>query len=179
MYIKEQLKKILRIFRIWKIAISLIIILWWDNKAWTYPGGKSKAKIEKRELIRARWLTKELLSLGSAFVKLGQLLSARPDVLPYGWINELSALQDNVPSFSFTTAKNLLRQELGKDYDLILNLQEIPLGAASLAQVHLATLKDGREIVLKIQRPNIEKICKLDLSVMSQIAGIIQINSFR
>ncbi|MFL0773654.1 MAG: ABC1 kinase family protein, partial [Prochlorococcus sp.] len=123
---------------------------------------------------RARWLTAEFLQLGSAFIKLGQLLSARPDVLPAGWVSELAALQDKVPAFSFSRAQALLEQELGERCAEIIDLDEQPIAAASLAQVHRASLRSGRQVVLKIQRPGLEQLFRLDLDVMQQVAAACQ-----
>ena len=86
---------------------------------------------QTRQQQRARWLTAELLHLGSAFIKLGQLLSARPDVLPAGWVAELAELQDKVPAFPFDQAQSLLEEELGARCAEIIDLDEQPLGAAS------------------------------------------------
>ena len=102
----------LRSLRIWSAVLQLLFFLWWDAQAWSYPGGVTQERQERRQRRRARWLTAQLLTLGSAFIKLGQLLSARPDVLPASWVAELSSLQDSVPAFSFDTAQSLLEQEL-------------------------------------------------------------------
>ena len=100
----------LRSLRIWGAVLQLLAFLWWDAQSWSYPGGVSEERQERRQKRRARWLTAQLLELGSAFIKLGQLLSARPDVLPASWVEELSRLQDSVPAFSFETAQALLEQ---------------------------------------------------------------------
>ena len=95
-----------------KAALKLIFLLWWDSISWCYVKGFSKQNKQAREAIRAKWLTRELLHLGSAFIKLGQLLSARPDVLPPGWVVELENLQDRVPPFSFEKAEFVLECQL-------------------------------------------------------------------
>ena len=112
----------------------LLFLLWWDSCGWTYPGGVSLERRQTRQQLRARWLTQELLQLGSAFIKLGQLLSARPDVLPAGWVAELADLQDKVPAFPFDQAQALLESELGARCAEIIDLDESPLAAASLAR---------------------------------------------
>jgi len=164
----------LRALRIWRAVLSFIILLWWDGQPWTYPGGCTPASREARQRRRARWLTAELLALGSAFIKLGQLLSARPDVLPAGWVAELADLQDRVPPFSFDRAQEVLEDELGARCAEIIDLDQQPLGAASLAQVHRASLRSGRQVVLKIQRPGLERTFRLDLEVMQQVAAVLQ-----
>jgi predicted unusual protein kinase regulating ubiquinone biosynthesis (AarF/ABC1/UbiB family) len=163
-----------RVLRIWAAVVQLLFGLWLDARDWSYPGGATAARRAARQRRRARWLTAELLSLGSAFIKLGQLLSARPDVLPASWVEELSRLQDSVPAFSFQTAQALLEQELGERCAEIIDLDPEPLGAASLAQVHRASLRSGRQVVLKIQRPGLERLFRLDLEVMQQVAAVLQ-----
>ena len=170
----QAIEKIHRALRIWRSVITLIFFLWWDSLSWTYIQGYTSSSKNYRQKHRAIWLTDELINLGSAFIKIGQLLSARPDVLPSGWVVELANLQDKVPPFSFETAEILLKNELGDQYKEILDLESKPLGAASLAQVHLARLKNGREIVLKIQRPGLENLFKLDLDIMRQVAFVLQ-----
>lgn len=163
-----------RVLRIWSVVFQLLLWLWLDARNWSYPGGVSEARRAARQRRRARWLTAELLELGSAFIKLGQLLSARPDVLPSSWVDELSRLQDSVPAFSFETAQALLEQELGDRCAEIIDLDPDPLGAASLAQVHRASLRSGRQVVFKIQRPGLERLFRLDLEVMQQVAALLQ-----
>ena len=163
-----------RVLRIWAAVVQLLFGLWLDARDWSYPGGATAERRAARQRRRARWLTAELLSLGSAFIKLGQLLSARPDVLPASWVEELSRLQDSVPAFSFQTAQALLEQELGERCAEIIDLDPEPLGAASLAQVHRASLRSGRQVVLKIQRPGLERLFRLDLEVMQQVAAVLQ-----
>ena len=163
-----------RVLRIWSAVLQLLFWLWLDGKAWSYRGGATPERRAARQRRRARWLTAELLALGSAFIKLGQLLSARPDVLPASWVDELAHLQDSVPAFSFGTAQALLEQELGERCAEIIDIEEVPLGAASLAQVHRASLRSGRQVVFKIQRPGLERLFRLDLEVMQQVAAVLQ-----
>ncbi len=171
---KDLLRSGLRVLRIWRTFFTLIIYLWLDSQSWTYRFGYNSDSRLKRQQARARWLTAELLSLGSAFIKLGQLLSARPDILPAGWVIELADLQDKVPPFSFDQVNQLLNSELKQGYSQIRDLDQTPLGAASLAQVHRATLIGGREVVFKIQRPGLEKLFRLDLEVMQHVAALLQ-----
>ncbi len=165
---------LMRSLRIWWAVLRLLGGLWWDGRAWSYPGGASAERRAARQRRRARWLTAELLGLGSAFIKLGQLLSARPDVLPASYVEELAHLQDRVPAFPFTTVQSLLEQELGERCAEIVDLEEAPLGSASLAQVHRASLRSGRQVVFKIQRPGLERLFRLDLEVMQQVAAVLQ-----
>jgi predicted unusual protein kinase regulating ubiquinone biosynthesis (AarF/ABC1/UbiB family) len=172
--VMQAVRSATRVLRIWAAVVQLLFGLWLDARDWSYLGGATAERRATRQRRRARWLTAELLSLGSAFIKLGQLLSARPDVLPASWVEELSRLQDSVPAFSFQTAQALLEQELGERCAEIIDLDPEPLGAASLAQVHRASLRSGRQVVLKIQRPGLERLFRLDLEVMQQVAAVLQ-----
>jgi predicted unusual protein kinase regulating ubiquinone biosynthesis (AarF/ABC1/UbiB family) len=165
---------ILRPLRIWWLALALASGLWWDAQDWTYVGGVSPQRRQRRQRRRARWLTREFLALGSAFIKLGQLLSARPDVMPAELVEELATLQDQVPAFPFAVVQDLLEQELGERCAEIIDLESEPLGSASLAQVHRASLRSGRQVVLKVQRPGLERTFRLDLEVLQQVAAAVQ-----
>lgn len=163
-----------RPLRIWWLAFGLALGLWWDGQPWSYPGGVTPERRARRARSRARWLTEQFLQLGSAFIKLGQLLSARPDVLPAELVEELAQLQDRVPAFSFEVVQALLEQELGERCAEIIDLEPVPLGSASLAQVHRASLRSGRQVVLKVQRPGLERLFRLDLEVLQQVAAVVQ-----
>jgi len=165
---------LLRPLRIWWLALALLLGLWWDGQAWSYVGGVTPERQRSRQRRRARWLTQAFLGLGSAFIKLGQLLSARPDVLPAELVEELATLQDRVPAFPFAVVQDLLEQELGERCAEIIDLESEPLGSASLAQVHRASLRSGRQVVLKVQRPGLERTFRLDLEVMQQVAAAVQ-----
>ncbi|MFZ0408520.1 MAG: AarF/ABC1/UbiB kinase family protein [Cyanobium sp.] len=166
--------RLARSLRIWRLAIQLMAGLWWDGRRWSYAGGYSPEKRDERQRRRARWLTLEFLALGSAFIKLGQLLSARPDVLPADVVEELAHLQDQVPAFPFSVVQATLEAELGDRCAEIIDLEELPLGSASLAQVHRASLRSGRQVVFKVQRPGLERLFRLDLEVLQQVAAAVQ-----
>ncbi len=170
-----RLKKMKRAFFIWITLISLLINLWIDNIRFTIFQTKNDEK-SRVQIKRARWFTNQLIELGSAFIKIGQLLSARPDLIPNTWIQELSKLQDQVPNFSFTQVEETIRNELGSKFNEIDQIICDPVGSASLAQVHKATLKDGKKVVFKVQRPNLKKLFIIDLGIMQQIAGLLQKN---
>jgi len=133
-------------------------------------------KQENIQRIRAKWFTGELIKLGSAFIKIGQLLSARPDLIPKTWINELSTLQDSVPQFPFETVENIIQTELQEKFKNIKNIERIPIGSASLAQVHKAVLVSDKRVVFKVQRPNLKILFNIDLDIMQQIAFLLQKN---
>ncbi len=173
-FLASQLQRFIRAIRIWIILLCLLFYIWFDSKKWTYLKGYSTKKREKRNILRAKWLTKELVNLGSAFIKLGQLLSARADVIPSAWVNELTTLQDRVPSFAFEKVKEILTKQLGNSYEKIISIEEVPIGSASLAQVHKARLINDKNVIFKVQRPDIEKFFRLDLDVMNQVAKVVQ-----
>ena len=168
------LQRAIRALVIWRAVLTLLMLLWWDGQSWTYRGGATRERRAERQQQRAQWLTRQLLQLGSAFIKLGQLLSSRPDILPAGWVSELASLQDNVPAFSFDRVQTVLEEELGQRCAEVIDLDPQPLGAASLAQVHRASLRSGRQVVLKVQRQGLDRRFRLDLDVMQQVAAVLQ-----
>jgi len=170
-----RLKKLKRAFLIWITLILLLINLWIDNIRFTIFKTKNNEK-SRVQIQRARWFTNQLIKLGSAFIKIGQLLSARPDLIPNTWIQELSKLQDQVPNFSFAHVEETIRDELGSKFNEIDQIIFDPVGSASLAQVHRATLKNGKTVVFKVQRPNLKELFIIDLGIMQQIAGLLQKN---
>ena len=167
-------QRTIRALVIWRAVLTLLVLLWWDGQSWTYRGGATRERRAERQQQRAQWLTRQLLDLGSAFIKLGQLLSSRPDILPAGWVSELASLQDNVPAFSFDRVQTVLEEELGQRCAEVIDLDPQPLGAASLAQVHRASLRSGRQVVLKVQRQGLDRRFRLDLDVMQQVAAVLQ-----
>jgi ubiquinone biosynthesis protein len=134
---------------------------------------KRREKIEK--LTRAERLRMALEELGPTFVKLGQILSTRPDLIPFEYIKELSKLQDQVPPFPYDDVRETIKSETGKlPQEIFEHFDETPLAAASIGQVHRATLKDGEAVVVKIQRPGIHKIIEVDLEIMLHLAGLME-----
>jgi ubiquinone biosynthesis protein len=122
---------------------------------------------------RGRHLREMLDELGPTFVKFGQLLSTRPDVVPPDIIAELRGLQDDVRPFPYADVERTIREELDQPIErLFTEFDEIPLAAASIGQVHRATLPNGRRVVVKVQRPNAPKQIEADLSLMYQAAKL-------
>ena len=95
-------------------------------------------------------------------------------MLPAELVEELALLQDQVPAFPFAVVQELLEVELGERCAEIIDLDPTPLGSASLAQVHRASLRSGRQVVLKVQRPGLEHLFRLDLEVLQQVAALVQ-----
>ena len=169
------LKKVKRSLLIWKTLFLLLVFLWFDN-LFIKLFSKNRYKKETIQKRRAKWFTNELIKLGSAFIKIGQLLSARPDLIPKTWISELTKLQDDVPQFSFVEVEKIIKKELGDKYLQILEIDRSPIGSASLAQVHKGTLKNNKTVVFKVQRPNLKNLFTIDLAIMQQIAFLMQKN---
>ena len=116
-------------------------------------------------------LADDLEAMGPTYIKLGQVLSSRPDLLPAPYIEALSRLQDGVQPFSFAEVEKIAEAELGVRLSkAFATFNEKPLATASLGQVHAATLRNGREVVVKVQRPGIEKQIADDMEVLAQIA---------
>ena len=160
---------------IWRSLFFLLFQLWIDSLLFKFFI-RNNIKKEKIQRIRARWFTDELIKLGSAFIKIGQLLSARPDLIPKTWIEELTTLQDSVPQFSFEIVEGIISSELKEKFLEVKQIDPLPIGSASLAQVHKATLFNGREVVFKVQRPNLQTLFTIDLNIMQNIASILQKN---
>jgi ubiquinone biosynthesis protein len=122
---------------------------------------------------RGRHLRDMLDELGPTFVKFGQLLSTRPDVVPPDIVAELRGLQDNVRPFPFSEVELTIQEDLGQPIErLFTEFEETPLAAASIGQVHRATLPNGRQVVVKVQRPNAPKQIEADLSLLYQAARL-------
>src|SRR5258705_4218692 len=114
---------------------------------------------------------RRLVELGPAYVKLGQVLSTRPDLLPEPYIRELEKLQDDVGPISFEEVEQVIEQELGGRLSKLFEFFDPePLGTASLGQVHGARMRNGREVVVKVQRPNIRASLADDLSFFHELA---------
>lgn len=116
-----------------------------------------------------------LQELGPTFVKFGQVLATRIDLLPPDWIAELGKLQNAVPAFSWEEIRPQLAEDLGADPETVFaRIETEPMAAASLAQAHRAWLEDGRPVVLKVRRPGIREVVEADLRLLMRVAEIIE-----
>ena len=116
-----------------------------------------------------------LEELGPTFIKLGQVLSTRPDLVPPSYIAELTKLQDAVPPGPWDPIRDRIESELGGSIaDLFESFEKEPIAAASLAQVHAAILKGGASVVVKVQRPGIENTIEVDLEILQDVAQLVQ-----
>jgi len=121
---------------------------------------------------RARMALEEL---GPSFIKLGQIMSARRDMLPQDFLAELEKLQDDVPPFSWEEAKQIIESDLGDSIDVFFKeFTPTPIGSASIAQVHRAVLRNGQAAAVKVQRPGIERVIETDLEIMLDLATLMQ-----
>jgi ubiquinone biosynthesis protein len=134
-----------------------------------------KAATEIAALSRWERVRMALEDLGPTFVKFGQIMSTRPDMIPQELISELEKLQDKVPPFSTEDAKRIIEEELGSSVDNIFkDFTDPPLAAASIAQVHKAVLSNGEEVAIKVQRSDIDRIVEVDLEIMLHVATLIE-----
>ena len=134
---------------------------------------KRREKIET--LSRAERVRMALEELGPTFIKMGQILSTRPDLLPVEFIRQLSRLQDDVPPFAFNQVRDTIEKELGAPLDGIFKeFDETPLASASIGQVHRAMLVSGEEVIVKVQRPDMKKIIEVDLEIMLHLAILME-----
>ena len=139
------------------------------------PFVKSHEKVEK--LSKNQRIRMVFEELGPTFIKMGQVLSSRPDLIPVALLNELAQLQDHVPPFGFDNVKAIIASEFGRPYDEIFkSIEKIPFASASIGQVHKAWTNSNIQIAVKIQRPGIRKIIETDLEIMLHIASIMENN---
>ena len=136
----------------------------------------SRTREEKIEKLsgnkRIRMIFEEL---GPTFIKLGQIISSRPDLVPVDLVHELSKLQDKVPCFEFEQVEAIIVSEFGKPCnDVFESMDKTPLASASIGQVHKATLKNGEDVAVKIQRPGIKKIIEIDLQIIHHLASLME-----
>jgi ubiquinone biosynthesis protein len=130
-------------------------------------------KIE--HLSQAERFREALEKLGPTFIKLGQILANRQDLMPADFIKELGYLHDRVPAFSVAEARQLIEEEFEAPVDsLFMEFGAIPIAAASIGQVHSATLSNGQLVAVKVQRPDIRDIISVDLEIMYTLAGMLE-----
>jgi ubiquinone biosynthesis protein len=137
-------------------------------------GRRGHARVDGSPTARGRHLREMLDELGPTFVKFGQLLSTRPDIVPPDIIAELRGLQDQVRPFPFIDVERVIREELGQPIErLFLEFDEEVLAAASIGQVHRAVLPNGRRVAVKVQRPNAPATIESDIQLLEQAARLV------
>ncbi|EDZ94677.1 ABC-1 domain protein [Limnospira maxima CS-328] len=152
---------------VFSAAGTFLFYLWWD-RLWGNNASATKQK-------RAKWLIQTMLDLGPTFIKIGQALSTRADILPLEYVAELEKLQDKVPPFSADRAVAIIESELGNSlFSLYREFNERPLAAASLGQVHRAKLHTGEQVIVKVQRPGLKELFDLDMQAVRRVMRFCQ-----
>ena len=178
--------RLARALRIVRISLRFRLDTFVPNSTISATGGQSSpllmrfmlwvlAFLPAPQAPRGERLRRALEELGPVFVKFGQLLSTRPDLIPADICDELDQLQDNVPPFESARFIAIVEQALGQPVDqLFTNFDTAPLASASIAQVHAAVLKDGREVIVKAVRPDIKITIEQDCSLMLSLARLVE-----
>lgn len=166
-YRKKPLQVWGRIVAVLSPVISFTFGVWWDSKL-----GK-KVKDDPRRAVQLREL---LTKLGPAYIKIGQALSTRPDLVPPIYLEELTKLQDKLPAFPNEIAYQFIEEEIGaKPEDIYTELTPEPIAAASLGQVYKAKLKStGEQVAVKVQRPDLREKITIDLYILRKVAAWAQ-----
>jgi len=185
----SKLERITRTYRHVQRYRQILLVLskyGFDNLVDSLVKVEQQVEYNLAKVFRRRWEPTETLSraerarlvieeLGPTFIKMGQILSTRRDLLPADFVQEFSKLQDNAPSFPFSEAKRIVEHELQMPLEqLFQSFDEQPLAAASFGQVHRAKLVSGAEVVVKVQRPKIKKVVDVDLEIMQHVAQLLE-----
>jgi len=162
-YERQPFKVFARTLSIFLPLVWFAFRLWWDR----VTGGGDRA--QKGQAIHLR---KMLTTLGPAFIKIGQALSTRPDLVPPTYLEELTKLQDQLPPFPNEIAFQFIREELGADpSEVYAELSSMPIAAASLGQVYKGKLKTGEDVAVKVQRPGLAESIAVDMYILRKIAA--------
>ncbi|MDB9374194.1 ABC1 kinase family protein [Nodularia sphaerocarpa] len=165
-YRQRPLKVLQRIFAVLGPTISFVFGLWWDSR---------RGIAVKKDQRRAVQLRELLTKLGPAYIKIGQALSTRPDLVPPAYLEELTRLQDQLPPFANEIAYQFIEEELGAPPpDIYAEISRHPIAAASLGQVYKGKLKTGEEVAIKVQRPDLREKIAIDLFILRQIAAWVK-----
>ena len=134
--------------------------------------GRGEGEVRHSRAVRLRMAIEEL---GPTFIKMGQILSTRPDLVPVDFIQELARLQDEVPAFAIAEVRRIVQKETGASIDELFDeFDSAPLASASIGQVHRARLKEGDAVAVKIQRPGIQRTVEIDLEIMLHLATLAE-----
>jgi ubiquinone biosynthesis protein len=166
-----------RLSEIAQVAVRHGFGYWFDTHRLTdlFPRRGPRLDLDGQPSQRGQHLREMLDELGPTFVKFGQLLSTRPDILPPDIIAELRGLQDDVRPFPFAEVEQVVQEDLGLTLDkLFVNFDDKPVAAASIGQVHRATLPNGKAVAVKVQRPGAPRRIEADLALLYQAARIVK-----
>lgn len=159
-----------RLFTLISSFSGLLLRIWWDKAI----GQNKNPQAQQKQAIH---LKRILTKLGPTYIKIGQALSTRPDLVPSLYLNELTSLQDQLPSFPNEIAFRFITEELGQPpEEIYAEISDHPLAAASLGQVYQARLKTGERVAVKVQRPDLQQRINLDIFIMRRIARWLQNN---
>ena len=138
-----------------------------------FRGADGSARKQARLEQQAAWMRKSLIDLGPTFIKIGQALGTRADLLPLAYVKELATLQDQVPAFSTAEAFAIVEAELGRSiHECYPEIDSEPIAAASLGQVYRARLATGEEVAVKVQRPNLEALISFDVAILFRLVKL-------
>jgi predicted unusual protein kinase regulating ubiquinone biosynthesis (AarF/ABC1/UbiB family) len=171
MSIRTKLRNLARAVCVVWALFSFALYVYLDSKGWL---GKSKGRRETRLREQAARLRGRLTALGPTFIKMGQMLATRADLLPLEYIDELSALQDRVPAFPDAQAFEIIENELNRPLkDSFAEISESPVASASLGQVYRARLQTGEEVAVKVQRPHLDEMIRFDLGLLRRVGRFL------
>lgn len=172
---KENYSRPGRLIDVWRFVLLFLFYRWWDGKAWSYGNGATEEHRVERRRNRAIWVRETMLDLGPTFIKVGQLFSTRADLFPKEYVEELSKLQDEVPAFEYSKVVTIIEAEFGRSIKEIFQFFDpTPMAAASLGQVHRAQLNTDEEVVVKVQRPGLQKLFDIDLQILRGVTSYLQ-----
>ncbi len=138
-----------------------------------FRGAEGSARKQGRLEKQAVWMRESLIDLGPTFIKIGQALGTRADLLPLEYVKELATLQDQVPAFPTSEAFAIVEAELGRPvYEAYAEIDAEPIAAASLGQVYRARLATGEEVAVKVQRPNLESTISFDIAILFRLVKL-------
>ena len=138
-----------------------------------FRGAEGSANKQARLKKQAAWMRDSLIDLGPTFIKIGQALGTRADLLPLEYVKELATLQDQVPAFATAEAFSIIESELGRSlHDCYAEIDSEPIAAASLGQVYRARLATGEEVAVKVQRPNLHQTIEFDVAILFRLVKL-------
>jgi predicted unusual protein kinase regulating ubiquinone biosynthesis (AarF/ABC1/UbiB family) len=175
-----QWGRTLQVWRFYRVSRLLFVTIWLltrERRRVVRARARGQDAYPNLEVLRRalRAFRVTAIEMGGLLIKLGQFLSARADLLPPEALAELSQLQDEVPAECFADIKRIIEQEFGQPITALFSeIDPAPAGSASLGQVHRARLKDGRLVAIKVQRPNIGRIVRADLSAIRFVLELVR-----